>query len=121
MSYQQATNEWFRVYKIPAGKGENTFAFNGEAKSRDFALQIINETHEQWVQLTSGDAPAKLSLYAHFPALLILRSNTTLEGSRFRIGQDEAAAIVARCPPPAAPAPLDPSGKSLFSLSHISS
>jgi hypothetical protein len=30
----QATNEWFRIYKIPAGKPENQFAFNGEAKNK---------------------------------------------------------------------------------------
>jgi inorganic pyrophosphatase len=35
-----ATNEWFRIYKIPAGKPENTFAFNGEAKNRDFAIKV---------------------------------------------------------------------------------
>jgi inorganic pyrophosphatase len=29
-----ATNEWFRIYKIPDGKPENTFAFNGEAKNK---------------------------------------------------------------------------------------
>jgi len=30
----QATNEWFRIYKIPTGKPENQFAFNGEAKNK---------------------------------------------------------------------------------------
>lgn len=29
----RATNEWFRIYKIPDGKPENNFAFNGEAKN----------------------------------------------------------------------------------------
>jgi len=32
--FVQATNEWFRIYKIPAGKPENQFAFNGEAKDK---------------------------------------------------------------------------------------
>ncbi|KAG5439338.1 hypothetical protein PCK2_000836, partial [Pneumocystis canis] len=26
----RATNEWFRIYKIPDGKPENSFAFSGE-------------------------------------------------------------------------------------------
>eukprot|EP00047_Mylnosiga_fluctuans_P001598 m.221067 g.221067 ORF g.221067 m.221067 type:complete len:288 (+) comp10508_c0_seq1:102-965(+) len=95
--YLAATNEWFRVYKIPAGKPENTFAFNGEAKSKDFALQILGELHEQWVALQSGEAPAKLSTV-----------NTTLENKN-KISGDEAASIVAKAAPHAAPAPVDPS------------
>jgi len=96
--YLAATNEWFRIYKIPAGKPENTFAFNGEAKSRDFALQILQETHEQWLHLTAGEAPAKLNL-----------TNTTLESSHYRVGQDDAAAIVAKAPQYAPPSGLDAS------------
>lgn len=34
----QATNEWFRIYKIPTGKPENQFAFNGEAKNKVRAM-----------------------------------------------------------------------------------
>ena len=30
----RATNEWFRIYKIPDGKPENQFAFSGEAKNK---------------------------------------------------------------------------------------
>lgn len=30
----QATYEWFKIYKIPDGKPENKFAFNGEAKNK---------------------------------------------------------------------------------------
>ncbi|KAG9508382.1 Inorganic pyrophosphatase, partial [Fragariocoptes setiger] len=47
----QNTHDWFRDYKIPDGKPPNEFAFNGEAKDRAFAEQIIKETHEQWKQL----------------------------------------------------------------------
>lgn len=32
--YFQATNEWFRIYKIPTGKPPNQFAFDGEAKDK---------------------------------------------------------------------------------------
>ena len=34
ISNQQATVDWFRIYKVPAGKPENEFAFNGEAKNK---------------------------------------------------------------------------------------
>lgn len=96
--YLAATNEWFRIYKIPAGKPENTFAYNGEAKGREFALQVLNECHEQWLGLKETESSAKLNL-----------TNTTLEGSRYRVSQEEAAAIVARAPPAGPTAAIDPS------------
>ena len=36
------------LYKIPDGKPKNAFAFNGEAKNKAFALDIISQTAEQW-------------------------------------------------------------------------
>ena len=30
----RASNEWFRIYKIPDGKPENQFAFSGECKNK---------------------------------------------------------------------------------------
>lgn len=44
----RATNEWFRIYKIPDGKPENHFAFGGDAKNRDYTVKVIQETHEAW-------------------------------------------------------------------------
>lgn len=32
--YLAATVEWFRIYKIPAGKPENKFAFDGEIQNK---------------------------------------------------------------------------------------
>lgn len=43
--------EWFKIYKIPEGKPENLFAFNGEAKPAAFAHQIVDEVHRFWKQL----------------------------------------------------------------------
>ncbi|KAJ1834814.1 Inorganic pyrophosphatase [Coemansia sp. RSA 2706] len=53
-----ATNEWFRIYKIPDGKPENKFAFGGEAKKKDYALDVIKETAEAWSDLTAGKSAA---------------------------------------------------------------
>lgn len=39
----KASVEWFKIYKIPDGKPENQFAFNGEAKPAAFAHKIIEE------------------------------------------------------------------------------
>ena len=40
-----------RIYKIPDGKPENKFAFDGEYQDAEFANKIIAETHLYWKQL----------------------------------------------------------------------
>ena len=55
--YLRATVEWFRIYKIPDGKPENQFAFNGQAKNAAFALKVIEETHKYWLGLMSKTIP----------------------------------------------------------------
>ncbi|KAI9503352.1 cytoplasmic inorganic pyrophosphatase [Coemansia spiralis] len=79
-----ATNEWFRIYKIPDGKPENQFAFGGEAKNRAYAVNIVKETAEAWSNLVNGESDAgKIALY-----------NTTLNnaGTVPKSAADEAAA-----------------------------
>jgi len=54
---QEKLNEVFsflRDYKIPDGNPPNQFAFNNEIKDKKFALDICNETHEEWVKLIQG-------------------------------------------------------------------
>jgi len=43
-----AIREWFRTYKIPEGKGENSFALNGAWLDAATALDIIKSTNAQW-------------------------------------------------------------------------
>ncbi|XP_072479177.1 inorganic pyrophosphatase 2, mitochondrial isoform X12 [Notamacropus eugenii] len=50
-AYLEATLDWFRLYKVPQGKPENKFAFNGEFKDKDFALEVIESTHKYWKAL----------------------------------------------------------------------
>ncbi|KAJ8318536.1 hypothetical protein KUTeg_003627 [Tegillarca granosa] len=52
----KATNEWFKIYKMPDGKPANTFAFNGEAKPRDYAMKVVEECHKHWEHLIAKDA-----------------------------------------------------------------
>lgn len=47
----RATNEWFRIYKIPDGKPENVFAFNGECKNKKYAEEVIAECSDSWKKL----------------------------------------------------------------------
>ncbi|AAS52699.1 AER015Cp [Eremothecium gossypii ATCC 10895] len=89
----RATNEWFRIYKIPDGKPENQFAFSGEAKNRKYALDVIRECHEAWCQLVAGKAAddKKVSL-----------ANSTLQES-VAYAPEVAAAVPAANPLPDAP------------------
>jgi len=54
-----AIRHWFRYYKTSDGKPENTFAFDGKYKDRDYALQIIEEVNHSWKKLLKGDLPNK--------------------------------------------------------------
>lgn len=63
---------FLRDYKIPDGKPANTFAFDGALKDKvkrykinrnniikAFALNVVNETHEDWHKLVSGKVAGK--------------------------------------------------------------
>ena len=52
----RATNEWFRIYKIPDGKEENQFAFSGECKNKKYAEDFNRECNEAWENLIAGKA-----------------------------------------------------------------
>lgn len=46
--------EWFRTYKVPDGKPENTFGFDGRFMDRAYSMKVIGECHEAWKALVSG-------------------------------------------------------------------
>ncbi|XP_016144406.1 inorganic pyrophosphatase 2, mitochondrial isoform X2 [Sinocyclocheilus grahami] len=56
--FLQATLDWFRMYKVPDGKPENQFAFDGEFKNRDFAIKTVKDTHSFWKALISKKTDA---------------------------------------------------------------
>ena len=37
----QSVRKFFRIYKVPAGKAENKFAFDGEIRDGEFAREVI--------------------------------------------------------------------------------
>ena len=54
--FLKATVNWFRIYKIPAGKPPNQFAFNDEAKNKEFAVGVVQKMHDQWKALVQRDS-----------------------------------------------------------------
>ncbi|KAL2911220.1 Inorganic pyrophosphatase [Polyrhizophydium stewartii] len=107
----RATNEWFRIYKIPDGKPENNFAFSGEAKNKKYANEVIHECHEAWRRLITKAIPAKADEYE------IAVANTEVADSPYRVTSDDAqhAALPKSSPKPALP--IDPSIDKWFFLS----
>lgn len=106
----RATNEWFRIYKIPDGKPENHFAFSGEARNRKYATEVIQETHEAWKALIGGqdESPEAKELSI---------ANSTVTGSPGYTSTEDPAykALPEADPKPAKP--VDPSIDKWFFIS----
>ncbi|KAF9108798.1 Inorganic pyrophosphatase [Mortierella sp. AM989] len=94
-----ATRDWFRNYKKPDGKPENTFAFDGAAQDRAYATKVIEETHDAWKRLIYGKVPPQTEVYN------ITVSNLHVKNSPYRISADSqiAKSVPAHSPKPAAP------------------
>ncbi|KAI3659592.1 hypothetical protein MP638_002040 [Amoeboaphelidium occidentale] len=122
----RATNEWFRIYKIPDGKPENVFAFGGEAKNKAYAMNVIKETNESWKSLITGKnkayamnviketneswkslitgkVPNKTDKYA------IKTVNVAAEGSPYKVAENDATVKAVPAEKKAAPHAIDPS------------
>jgi len=97
----RASNEWFRIYKIPDGKPENMFAFSGEAKNKKYALEIILECHEAWKRLIAGNSGSEIKI-----------ENATVESSSSKTSPPTFPANSAK---PAAP--IDASIDKVFFIS----
>ncbi|KAM3864918.1 inorganic pyrophosphatase 2, mitochondrial [Diretmus argenteus] len=84
----EATVDWFKKYKVPDGKPENEFAFDGQFKDKDFAVEIIKSTHEHWRALVqkrtkSGDIECK---------------NLSVCESPFKCSAEEAGDVIQSAP-----------------------
>ncbi|XP_060076679.1 uncharacterized protein LOC132556313 [Ylistrum balloti] len=78
--FLKATVEWLRIYKKPDGKPDNNFAFNGEAKNKEYALKVVEDCNEQWKKLI-----AKIVDCGSIECM-----NTTVGGSPYQISSEEA-------------------------------
>ncbi|PWN48216.1 pyrophosphatase-domain-containing protein [Violaceomyces palustris] len=106
----RATNEWFRIYKIPDGKPENQFAFSGEAKNRKYATEVVHECNEAWKRLISGQAEAGD----------VKITNTSVQGSKGFVGPNDPAITSLPQANPQPPAPIDSSVDKWFYISSSS-
>ncbi|KAK0292113.1 Inorganic pyrophosphatase [Friedmanniomyces endolithicus] len=103
----RATNEWFRIYKIPDGKPENQFAFSGECKNRKYAMDVIRECAEAWERMMTGKtAKGEISL----TNTTVPHSNDRTDSSKLNLPKHEEKA----------PAPIDPSIDKWFYISGAS-
>ncbi|KAJ3362265.1 Inorganic pyrophosphatase [Allomyces javanicus] len=102
----RATNEWFRIYKIPDGKPENVFAFSGEAKSAAYATQVVTDCHEAWKHLIAGEVENDIS-----------KATLMVEDSPSLIAEDHAAYQAIPEATNSAPGPIDPSVDKWFFIS----
>ncbi|KAJ1981841.1 Inorganic pyrophosphatase [Dimargaris xerosporica] len=107
----RATNEWFRIYKIPDGKSENQFAFSGEAKNRAFAHDVIMETHEAWKRLVADSTGAVAEKNKQSTV------NTTLDGTPGHTLPDSATAQAIPAGKPAEQLKIDQSVHKWFFIS----
>ncbi|KAI9171400.1 Inorganic pyrophosphatase [Paramyrothecium foliicola] len=83
----RATNEWFRIYKIPDGKPENQFAFTGECKNKSYAMDVVHECAEAWERLITGKTnPGEVSIHRD---LTPSSTNTTVQQSPSRIAPEQ--------------------------------
>lgn len=82
----RASVEWFKIYKIPDGKPENQFAFNGEAKDAAFATKTVSDTHRFWQQLVNKEVDNNG----------ISCLNTTVDGSPYLVANDAADEVFAK-------------------------
>ncbi|KAK4672987.1 Inorganic pyrophosphatase [Podospora pseudopauciseta] len=104
----RATNEWFRIYKIPDGKPENQFAFTGECKNKKYAMDVVHECNEAWEKLITGKAPAGG----------IATTNLTVAHSQSRVSPDQLPPLPQNQELP--PAPIDASIDKWFFISGAS-
>jgi len=104
-----ATRDWFRTYKMPASDAPpNEFAFSGKAKNKSFAVEIIQQTHEQWRKLINKDMENDKGMACE---------NVTVVSSPYKINDDVATLVTKDLPSRTAPAALPDDVDMMYYLS----
>lgn len=75
------TLKWFKKYKLPDGKPENTFGLQGKFQGKDYALEVVRFAYNKWNEmLRSESIPAGISR-----ANTLLTTTPTFIGDSFSI------------------------------------
>lgn len=45
---------WFRDYKMPDGKPQNAYGYDNKCMNKEFAMNVVAETHEFYKALKNG-------------------------------------------------------------------
>ena len=90
-----AIREWYRTYKIPDGKPPNVFGLDEKFMDKEYALGVIDECHQAWEELISGEKERKLDEQGdHVKDLVRNLSRNSL----FTLGMDLDEHVEAHCP-----------------------
>lgn len=68
----ETLRQWFKDYKLPDGKPENKFAFNGAYRSQEETIEVVKECVTAWQRLKDGKVTGD-----NLPTI----ANTTLAGT----------------------------------------
>ncbi|KAG2222208.1 hypothetical protein INT45_014105 [Circinella minor] len=52
---------WLTVYKVPQGKSENEFGYDGEFQDSERIQELMDETHSYWEALVNGTTKSEIS------------------------------------------------------------
>ncbi|KAJ7116796.1 inorganic diphosphatase [Mycena crocata] len=91
-----ATKEWFRLYKLPDGKDQNTLELGGEVKETDFAREILRKAHQGWRNVVTDNTSSDF----------VDPSNVTIRNSPGFIRDGDAGLHDATQEGPRPPAPI---------------
>ncbi|KAG7661894.1 PPA2 [[Candida] subhashii] len=69
----ETTRQWFKDYKLPDGKPENTFAYNAVFKNARDTIETIQQCNNSWKQLVLGQIKSDKKLPT--------TTNVTLKGT----------------------------------------
>jgi len=93
----KAVQDFFRLYKVPSGKGENKFAFGGEVQDKQFAQQVVDFLHLEWLDMMNNCTAIANSQDGQFGRFNT--QNTQVVSSSCQIGQEKAQSEVDEQPP----------------------
>jgi len=93
----KAVQDFFRLYKVPSGKGENKFGFAGEVQDKHFAQEVVDFLHLEWLDMMSNCTAIASSQDGQFGTFNT--QNTQVVESSCQIGQEKAESEVNEQPP----------------------